>query len=66
MEKTLLEPSQVESHQPHLGSAVRLRHGESRTLANVGIVKVFGAVGGNRSSVCDADQKFLEEGLLRP
>lgn len=32
MEKTLLEPSQVESHQPHLGSAVGLRHGESRTL----------------------------------
>lgn len=33
MEKTLLEPSQVESHQPHLGSAVGLRHGESRTLS---------------------------------
>lgn len=30
MEKTLLESSQVKSHQPHLGSAVRVRHGELR------------------------------------
>lgn len=32
MEKTLFEPSEVESHQPHLGSAVGLRHGELKTF----------------------------------
>lgn len=52
MEKTLLEPSQVESHQPHLGSAVGLRHGESRTLSELFLVAML--LGGRRRQLFEA------------
>lgn len=41
MEKTLLESSQAQSHQPHVGSAVGLRHGKSALASLVPVTTTF-------------------------
>lgn len=38
MEKTLLESSQIESHQQNFGSVVRIRHGEFKLSGGIVLV----------------------------
>lgn len=48
MEKTVLESSQVKSHQPHFSSVVGLRHGESSFLHRV-LLRCFNSADTNSS-----------------